>query len=91
MGLRDRAILEVLYSAGLRVSELAGLNDGDLDLPAGSLRIRGKGRRERIGPIGSHAVRALGAWLGVRRLSPRKARDPSPGLRQQVWPAADHP
>jgi len=72
MGLRDRAILEVLYSAGLRVSELAGLNDGDLDLAAGSLRIRGKGRRERIGPIGSHAIRALQAWLGVRRLSPRE-------------------
>jgi integrase/recombinase XerC len=72
MGLRDRAILEVLYSAGLRVSELAGLNDGDVDLEAGSVRVRGKGRRERIGPIGSHAVRALHAWLGVRRLSPRE-------------------
>jgi integrase/recombinase XerC len=72
MGLRDRAILEVLYSAGLRVSELAGLNDGDMDLAAGALRIRGKGRRERIGPVGSHAVRGLKDWLGVRRLSPRE-------------------
>lgn len=72
LGLRDRAILEVLYSAGLRVSELAGLNDADLDLPAGALRVRGKGRRERIAPVGSFAARALGAWLAVRRLSPRE-------------------
>ena len=78
MGLRDRAILEVLYSAGLRVSELAGLNDGDVDLAGGSVRVRGKGRRERIGPVGSHAVRALQAWLGVRRLSPRKSREARP-------------
>ncbi len=75
MGLRDRAILEVLYSAGLRVSELAGLNDGDVDLDGGSVRVRGKGRRERIGPVGSHAVRALRAWLAVRSLSPREKQN----------------
>jgi integrase/recombinase XerC len=72
MGLRDRAILEVLYSAGLRVSELAGLCDGDVDLAAGSVRIRGKGKRERIGPIGSFAVSALRDWLAVRTLSARE-------------------
>jgi len=72
LGLRDRAILEVLYSAGLRVSELAGLNDADLDLPGGALRVRGKGRRERIAPVGSFAVRALRQWLRVRRLSARE-------------------
>jgi integrase/recombinase XerC len=71
MGLRDRAILEVLYSAGLRVSELAGLNDGDVDLTASAVRVRGKGKRERIGPIGSFALKALREWLGVRKLSPR--------------------
>jgi integrase/recombinase XerC len=69
LGLRDCAILEVLYTAGLRVSELAGLNDSDLDLPGGALRVRGKGRRERIAPVGSFATRALEKWLGVRRLS----------------------
>ena len=71
-GLRDRAILETLYSAGLRVSELAGLNDSDLDFSGMLLRIRGKGRRERLSPIGSYAARALRRWLGVRKLSPRE-------------------
>jgi integrase/recombinase XerC len=69
---RDRAILEVLYSAGLRVSELAGLNTSDLDVAAGTLRVRGKGRRERIAPVGSFAVRALRDWLEVRRVSTRE-------------------
>jgi integrase/recombinase XerC len=69
--LRDRAILETLYSAGMRVSELVGLADGDLDFSAGIVRIRGKGKRERLAPIGSHAVRALRAWLAKRTLSPK--------------------
>jgi integrase/recombinase XerC len=69
---RDRAILETLYSAGLRVSELVGLVDGDLDFGAGIARIRGKGRKERLSPIGSYAARALKKWLGVRTLSPRE-------------------
>ncbi|MCI0492881.1 MAG: tyrosine recombinase XerC [Planctomycetes bacterium] len=70
--IRDRAILETLYSAGLRVSELVGLCDGDLDFAACILRIRGKGKRERLAPVGSYAVRALRAWLAVRKLSPRE-------------------
>jgi integrase/recombinase XerC len=74
MGLRDRAILETTYSAGLRVSELVGLSQGDLDLPAGVVRVRGKGRRERLAPIGSYASRALGKWLRVRKLSPTEPR-----------------
>jgi integrase/recombinase XerC len=72
LGKRDRAILEVLYSAGLRVSELAGLNGADLDMAGGTLRVRGKGRRERIAPIGSYAARALKDWLAVRRVAARE-------------------
>jgi integrase/recombinase XerC len=69
-GRRDRAILETMYSAGLRVSEVVGLNDSDLDFAATIVRIRGKGRRERLAPIGSFALRALRHWLDVRRLHP---------------------
>jgi integrase/recombinase XerC len=68
MGLRDRAILETMYSAGLRVSETVGMNDSDLDLAEGLVRIRGKGRRERLAPIGTFAAKALNRWLKVRFL-----------------------
>ncbi|MHB8897210.1 MAG: tyrosine recombinase XerC [Thermoguttaceae bacterium] len=67
-GKRDRAILETMYSAGLRVSETVGLNDGDLDFGAGITRVRGKGKRERFAPLGSYAAEALQAWLQVRKL-----------------------
>ncbi len=75
-GLRDRAMLETLYSAGLRVSELVGLDDGDLDFDGSVVRVRGKGRRERLAPIGSFAARAIKRWLAVRRLHPRQPRGP---------------
>lgn len=68
MGLRDRSILETMYSAGLRVSECVGLNEADVDLEEGVLLIRGKGRRERLAPIGSYALKALKRWLAERRL-----------------------
>jgi integrase/recombinase XerC len=66
LGLRDRAILETLYSAGLRVGELTGLTMGDLDLDAGLATVRGKGRRERLALLGPPAVEALRAWLPAR-------------------------
>lgn len=68
-GKRDGAILETMYSAGLRVSEVVGLRDGDLDFDGGVVRVRGKGRRERLAPIGSYATRAINDWLAVRRLA----------------------
>jgi integrase/recombinase XerD len=60
---RDRAALEVLYGAGLRISELVGLSLGDVDLESGLLRAFGKGAKERVVPLGRHAARALGDWL----------------------------
>lgn len=66
-GLRDRAILETIYSAGLRVSELVGLNVSDWDRPSGILRVLGKGRKERLAPVGSYATKALDRWMEVRQ------------------------
>ncbi len=77
MGLRDRAILETMYSAGLRVSEVVGLNESDLDLAGEVLRIRGKGRKERLAPVGSYAARALRRWLAARTVS---AKEPAGAL-----------
>lgn len=70
---RDRALIEMTYSAGLRLSELVGLNHGDLDRTGGLLRVRGKGRRERIAPVGARALRALEGYLaadGRARMAP---------------------
>jgi integrase/recombinase XerC len=65
-GIRDRAILETMYSAGLRVSELVGLCDGDLDFDEQIARVRGKGRKERISPLGSFAIKAIREYAAVR-------------------------
>lgn len=65
MVLRDRAILELLYAAGLRVSELVGLDWPDVDLSARMVRVMGKGSKERMVPFGRPAAEALRAWLGV--------------------------
>lgn len=60
---RDRAMLELMYSSGLRLSELVGLNQGDVDGAGGLLRVRGKGRRERIVPVGRCALASLREYL----------------------------
>ena len=62
-GLRDRAILELMYGAGLRVSELAGLDRADVDLNAYAVRVLGKGAKERVVPFGRRAAAALAAYL----------------------------
>jgi integrase/recombinase XerC len=63
---RDRAILELFYSAGLRLTELANLNLHDLDLGEGSVRVTGKGNKQREAPVGRMARQALTEWLGAR-------------------------
>lgn len=63
LGARDRAILETLYSTGVRVSELVDLNRGDLDMLGQVMQVRGKGRKERIVPLGSHALAAIRHYL----------------------------
>lgn len=69
LGLRDRAILETIYSAGLRVGEMVGINDEDLDVRGKLVRIRGKGRRERLCPLGGYALEAIDEWRAVRVLA----------------------
>ncbi|HET9387727.1 MAG TPA: tyrosine recombinase XerC [Gemmatimonadales bacterium] len=64
--LRDLAMLELFYSTGMRLSELAGLNDPDIDLVSDQVKLRGKGKKERIVPVGSHATSALRKYLQVR-------------------------
>jgi integrase/recombinase XerC len=66
MGVRDRALFELAYSCGLRVSELTGIDAEMLDAKAGEARVTGKGSKTRIVPVGSHALEAVAAWLGVR-------------------------
>lgn len=68
-GLRDRALLEVLYGVGARVSELVGLDVDDVDLTSRSVRLFGKGSKERIVPLGSYAADALAAYLTRERPS----------------------
>jgi len=63
---RDRALLECLYGGGLRVSELVGLDQDDLDLVRGIARVRGKGAKERLSPLGRAATRAIRDWLEER-------------------------
>lgn len=66
LGRRDKAIMELFYSSGLRLAELLGLDLTDLDLRDRTVRVTGKGRKTRIVPVGRHAVAALEAWLAER-------------------------
>ena len=66
-GIRDRAIFELLYSSGLRVSEVTNLDLGAVDLSAREVRVTGKGNKTRIVPVGEPAIKALTRWLDCRR------------------------
>jgi tyrosine recombinase XerC len=70
---RDKAMLEVFYSSGIRIHELVGLNDDDVDVLGEVARIRGKGKKERLAPLGGPAVEAVQRYLELRR---RTARGP---------------
>ena len=94
MGVRDAAMLELLYAAGLRVSELINLKLQDINLEAGFVRIFGKGSRERIVPIGAHAREKVNAYLKTARSRRLKqtsspylfiARAAKPMTRQGFW------
>jgi integrase/recombinase XerC len=71
LGARDKAMLEVLYSSGIRVSELVELEMSDLDLNEGILRVKGKGRKDRLTPIGSQAIKALQRYFELRSADPK--------------------
>ncbi|MBK9674803.1 MAG: tyrosine recombinase XerC [Betaproteobacteria bacterium] len=70
LALRDRALFELAYSSGLRLSELAGVDVDRLDLDSGEVRVWGKGAKERIVPVGAAALDAIRAWLAVRAALP---------------------
>ena len=75
IGLRDRAILETLYSTGIRVGELVGLDKEDIDFISGVLKVYGKGKKERLAPIGDRALRAIKAYfekIGVNDINEKK-------------------
>lgn len=71
LALRDKAMLEVLYSSGIRVSELVELETQDIDLTEGILRVRGKGRKDRLTPIGSQAILAVKRYFIARQADPK--------------------
>ena len=73
LGSRDRAMLEVLFSTGVRVSELVDLNFMDVDFEGQTIRVRGKGKKQRTAPIGSTAIAAINKYLDLRRSDSRSA------------------
>lgn len=75
LAVRDRALLELAYSSGLRVAELSGMNLSMLDLVSGEVRVWGKGSKERIVPVGAPARAALEAWIAKRRSLPIRDAD----------------
>jgi len=86
LGLRDRALLELFYSSGLRLSELCGLRWHDLDLGEGLVQVLGKGRKQRSVPVGSHARTALAAWRADQR--PATDAPVFPGRNGAITPRA---
>jgi len=76
LGRRDRALLEFMYATGARVAETVALDQIDLDMAAATALLTGKGGRQRLVPVGSHAVRSIGEWLPDRLALRKTGRDP---------------
>ena len=74
MGLRDMAILETLYSTGIRVSEVVGLDENNIDFFGGMIKVQGKGKKERLVPIGSHALKAINEYIDSKSKSRRNGK-----------------
>ncbi|MFG0328939.1 MAG: site-specific tyrosine recombinase/integron integrase [Phycisphaerales bacterium] len=85
LGARDRAILETLYSTGIRVSELVDLDFSDLDEMGETLRIRGKGKKERLVPLGSHALAAIRHYVNMLQQDPRFRGAEDEGARTPLF------
>jgi integrase/recombinase XerD len=95
LALRDRALLELLYGTGSRISEAVGLDRDDLDLEAGAVLLRGKGGKQRMVPVGTYAREAVGAYLVRSRPSLAVSGPSTPALflnarggrlsRQSAW------
>ena len=86
LGMRDRALLELFYSSGLRLSELCALRWRDLDLAEGLVSVIGKGRKQRSVPVGSHARAALSAWRAEQQ--PASDAPVFPGRNGPITPRA---
>ena len=80
LAIRDRALLEVLYGSGARISEVVGLDRDDIDSESGSIRLRGKGGKERVVPLGSHALAAVDGYLVRSRPLLARAGKGTPAL-----------
>lgn len=80
LGARDRAMLEALYSTGMRVSELVDLEVDDVDLQQSVVRVRGKGKKQRVIPLGPGAVKAIIHYLDIRRADPQASSGNTPAL-----------
>ena len=75
LSMRDRAILELFYSSGLRLAELVSSNLADLDFQDGTIRVIGKGNKTRVVPVGRHALEALKAWMLIRASMAKKEEE----------------